>query len=231
MKSSPLLPVIFFLFAIMICAPSISPAEEVLPTQAVETEGSARITGGDLARARNEAVRDALQKAVEQVAGRWLAPQEVAKRSPVLKEQITDRAEGFIQEYKIVSEVTAVDHYTVAIRATVLADSLRNDLRGLGLIRQTQLKPSVSRISLTIRGIRTYGDYIRCREVLKEKIPEIREIVPREASWGLVRFDIAADGTAQTVAERLRDKLAVEIQRQDDRVLEVQLSEVKGYTR
>lgn len=214
---------IFFLLAIMIGSPFVSPAEEVLPTQAVETEGNARITFGDLARARNEAVRDALQKAVEQVASRWLAPQEAARKSPVLKEQITDRAEGFIQEYRIVSEITGFDLYTVAIRATVLADSIRNDLRGLGLIGQAQLKPPVNRISLTIRGIRTYGDYIRCRGVLKEKIPEIREIIPREASWGLARFDIAAEGTAQTVAERLRDKLAVEIQMQDDRVLEVHL--------
>ncbi|MHB8907521.1 MAG: hypothetical protein ACYDAA_01405 [Syntrophales bacterium] len=223
--------ILLLFFAIMIASPSISPAEEVLPTQAVDAEGSARIAGGDLARARNEAVRDALQKAVEQVAGRWLAPQEAAKKSAVLKEQITDRAEGFIQEYRVDAETTAVDLYTVAIRATVLADSIRADLRELGLIRQTELKPSVSRISLTIRGIRTYGDYVRCREVLKEKIPEIRESVPREVSWGLARFDIAADGTTQTVAERLRDKLAAEIQREDERVLEVQLSEGKGSTR
>jgi hypothetical protein len=223
MKRFALPSVIFFLFAIMIGSPFISPAEEVVPTQAVETEGSAQITGSDLARARNEAIRDALQKAVEQVAGRWLAPQEAARKSPVLKEQITDRAEGFIQEYRIVSEITVFDRYTVVIRATVLADSIRNDLRGLGLIRETLLKLPVNRISLTIRGIRTYGDYIRCRGVLKEKIPEIREIIPREVSWSTACFDIITEGTAKTVAERLRDKLAVEILMQDDSALEVHL--------
>ncbi len=223
MKSIPLPSVFFFLFAIMIGFPIVSLAEDVTPTQTVETEGSARITGSDLARARNEAVRDALLKAVEQVAGRWLTPQEAARKSAVLKEQITDRAEGFIQEYRIVSEMTAFDLYTVAIRVTVLADSIRNDLRGLGLIGQTQLKPPVNRISLTIRGIRTYSDYLRCRGVVKEKIPEIREIILREASWGLARFDIAAEATTQTMAERLQDKLAVEIQMQDDQILEVHL--------
>ncbi len=226
MRSLPLTSAIFFLFAIMIGSPSHSPAEEVQPAQAVETEGSARITGGDLARARNEAVRDALQKAVEQVAGRWLTPQDAAGKASVLKELITDRADGFIKEYRIVTEVTAVDLYTVTIRATVLVNSIGNDLRGAGLIRETQ--PPVNRLSLIIRGIRTYGEYIRCRGVLREKIPEIREIIPREASWGLARFDVAAEGvaaegTTQKVAERLRDKLAVEIQRQDDRVLEIHL--------
>lgn len=223
MKRLRLPKIIYFLCAIMIGSPLVSSAEEVSLTQVVETEGTARIAGGDLARARNEAVLDALKKATEQVAGRWLAPQEAARKSALLKEQITGHAEEFIQEYRIVSEITAVDLYTVAIRATVLADSIRNDLREVGLIGQVQPKPPVNGISLTIRGIRTYSDYIRCRRVLKEKISEIREIIPREASWGLARFDVVAEGTAQTVAERLRDKLAMEIQVQDDRVLEVHL--------
>ncbi len=221
MRRLPLPSAIFFLFALIIVAPSVSLGEEVHPTQAVETEGSARITGGDLARARNEAVRDALQKAVEQVAGRWITPQGAAGKTSVIKELITDRADGFIKEYRIVTEMTAVDLYTVAVRATVLANSIRNDLRAAGLIREKQ--PPVNRLSLVIRGIRTYGDYIRCRGVLKEKIPEIREIIPREASWGLARFDVAAEGTAKTVAERLRDKLEGEIQLQDDRLLEIRL--------
>lgn len=227
MSSIALRSAFLFLFAIMIGTPFVSFAEEIAPAQAVETEGSAPIAGGDLARARSEAVRDALQKAVEQVVGRWLAPQEAAGKPAEFKEQITDRAEGFIQEYRIISEKTAFDLYTVAVRATVLTDSIRDELQELGLIRQAQGKPPVKRISLIIRGIRTYGDYVRCRGVLKEKVPEIREIVLREASRGLARFDIAAEGTTRTVAERIRDKLGVEIQVQDDRVLEV---EVKGST-
>jgi hypothetical protein len=223
MKGFPL-PVIFFcLFAIMIFFPAVSPGEGVVPAQVVETEGSAPVTGSDLARARSEAVRDALQKAVEQVAGRWLAPQDVAAKSQVLKEQITDRAEGFIQEYRIVSEVTVLDVHTVEVRASVLADNLRNDLLVLGLIKPTQVKLPVTRIFLTIRGIRTYGEYVKCRGILKDRIPGIREIIPCEASWTLARFDVAVEGTIPTLAERLREKLAVEIQYQDDRVLEVYL--------
>ena len=105
----------------------------------------------------------------------------------------------------------------------VLADSLRKNLLELGLIRPTQLKLPVTRISLTIRGIRTYGDYVKCRTILQDQIPGIREIVLREASWSLARFDLGAEGTVPTLAERLREKLAVEIQYQDDRVLEVHL--------
>jgi hypothetical protein len=219
-----LLPVIFsYLCAIIICFPAVSSGEGIAPTQVVETEGSAPVTGGDLARARSEAVRDALQKAVEQIAGRWLSPQDAAAKYQLLKVQITDRAEGFIQEYRIVSEVTVLAVHTVSVRASVLADNLRNDLHSLGLIRPTQLKLPVTRIFLTIRGIRTYGEYVKCRGILKDRIPGIREIIPREASWSLARFDVTVEGAVPTLAERLREKLAVEIQYQDDRILEVYL--------
>jgi hypothetical protein len=83
--------------------------------------------------------------------------------------------------------------------------------------------PSVTRIALTILGIRTYGDYMRLRNILKERIPGIRQVVPREASWGAARFDITTEGTVAAAAERLRDKLAADIQRQGDRFLELNL--------
>jgi hypothetical protein len=214
---------ILLFLAVMICFPAVSSCEEAMATQVVETEGSAPVIGLGLARARNEAVRDALQKAVVQVANRFLVPQDTERKSQLLKEKIYSQAEGFIQDYRLVSETTAMDVYTVAIRVTVFADGIRNELQGLGLIRPNQLKLASARISLTIRGIRAYGDYARCCGILKDRIPGIKAVVLREASWGLARFDIAADGTVPTVAERLREKLTGKIQRQDDRSLEIYL--------
>ncbi len=223
MKGLTLPSAISCLFAFMICFPAFSRSEGVALTQVVEAEGSASVTDGDLARARSEAVREALQKAVEQVVGHWLIPQDAAENSQVLRERVTDQAERFIQEYRIVSETTVLDVHTVAVRASVLAGSLRKDLLELGLIRPARLNLPMTRISLTIRGIRTYGDYVKCRSMLQDRIPGIREISLREASWSLARFDIAAEGTVPVLAERLREKLGVDVQYQDDRVLEVNL--------
>jgi hypothetical protein len=212
--------ILLFLAAI-ICFPAVSSGVVAMATQVVETEGSAPVIGLDLARARNEAVRNALQKAVVQVANRFLAPQDTERKSQLLKEKIYSQAEGFIQDYRLVSETTAMDVYTVAIRVTVFVDGIRNEMQRLGLIRPNQLTLVSARISLTIRGIRAYGDYARCYGILKDRIQEIKTVVPREASWGLARFDITADGTIPTVAERLREKMTGEIQHQDDRSLEI----------
>lgn len=211
------------LLAVMIGFPPVSSCAEMMATQVVEAEGNAYVIGLDLARARNEAVRDALLKAVVQVANRFLAPQDAERKSRLLNEQIYSQAEGFIQDYRLISESSAMDVYTVAIRVTVFADGIRDELHGLGLIRPNQHNLVSAGISLTIHGIRSYGDYARCYGILKERIPGVRAAVPREASWGVARFDVAAEGTIPAVAERLREKLTGEIQSQDDRSLEIHL--------
>jgi hypothetical protein len=207
----------------MIVLPSAGACAEMTATQVVEAEGSAQVIGLDLARARNEAVQDALLKAVVQVANRFLTPQDAERKSRLLKEQIYSQAEGYIQDYRLLFETSVMDVYTVAIRVTVFADGIRNGLQGLGLIRPNQYDVVSAGISLTISGIRSYGDYARCHGILRDRIPGIRAAVPREVSWGLARFDLAAEGTIPTVAERLREKLTGEIRYQDDRSLEIHL--------
>ncbi len=214
---------IFFLFAVMILCPSLSPGEERGGTQVFETEGIAAVIGSDLARAREGAVRDALQKAITRATGQWLTPQDVERKYERLKERLYDRAEEFTQDYSILFERSDPDIYSVTVRATVFSDRIRKDLQELGLINSPVQHPSVTVIFMTIRGIRTYSDYVRLRGMLKERIPGIREALPREASWGLARFDIAAEGTIAAVAERLKEKLAADIQHQDDRFLELRL--------
>ena len=214
---------IFFLFAVMIFCPSLSPGEERGRTQVFETEGIAAVIGSDLARARDGAVRDALQKAVTGATGQWLTSQDAERKYEILRERIYDRADEYTQDFRILFEISDQDIYSVTVRATVFSDRIRKDLQELALINPPVQNPSVTRIFLTIRGIRTYSDYVRLRGMLKERIPGIREAVPREASWGSARFDIAAEGTVAVVAERLREKLGADIQHQGDRFLELNL--------
>ncbi|OHE22196.1 MAG: hypothetical protein A2Z43_09050 [Syntrophobacterales bacterium RBG_19FT_COMBO_59_10] len=214
---------VFLLSMAMICFPAISPGEEGRGTQVFETEGIAAVTGLDLARARDEAVRDALQKAVERAAGQWLSPQDLDRRYETLKEKIYDRAEGFIQDFRILFEISDLDIYSVRVRVTVFADSVRKDLQGLGLLSPSLRRPSPTGISLTLRGVHDYRSYVRWKGVLKDMLPGIREITPREASWGVARFDVTVEGTAAALSERLREKLGVEVRQQDDHSLEVNL--------
>jgi hypothetical protein len=106
MKDSPMPVFIFFLFAVMIFCPSVSLSEEREMTQVFETEGIAAVISSDLARARDGAVRDALQKAVIRAAGQWLTPQDAERKYEILKERMYDRAEEFTQDFRILFEIS-----------------------------------------------------------------------------------------------------------------------------
>jgi cardiolipin synthase (CMP-forming) len=215
----------FFLFLIAgaILCPSISLGSERGSIVVFETEGIAAVIGFDLARARDAAIQDALQKAVAKAVEKWLTPQRTEQNFTLLKVRIYDRAEEFTQDYRILFEISDPDIYSVTVRATVFSDSIRKELQDSGLIKTTVQNPFVTRMILTVRGIRTYGEFSRLRILLKEKIPGIREVVPREAAWGIARFDISGEGTIATMAERLREKLAIKILYQDDQTLELHL--------
>ena len=216
---------VFFLFlmgAAILC-PSISFGSERVGTQIFESEGIAAVIGFDLARARDAAIQDALQKAVAKAMEQWLTPQRAEQNFAQLKERIYDRAEEFTQDYRILFEISDPDIYSVTVRATVFLDSIRKELQDSGLIKTTAQNPVLTRMILTVRGIRTFGDFNRLQIVLKEKIPGIRETLPREATWGMVRFEIVGGGTIATMAERIMEKLAVKILYQDDQTLEIHL--------
>lgn len=219
---------IFFLLTAAICLPAVSDGEEGRGVHVVEAEGIAAVTGLDVAGARDEAVRDALQKAVERTAGQWLSQQDLARRYEKLKEKLYDRAEGFIQDFRILFEISDSDIYYVNVRATVFADSVRGELEHLSLIGPSLRRPPPIVISLTLRGVRDYGAYVRWKDILKDALPGIRAITPREASWGAVRFDVTVEGTAAAVSESLREKLGVEVRQPDDRSLEVDLEARRG---
>lgn len=214
---------ILLFLAAAVGIPGVDSCAETITTQVVEVEGSAQVIGLDLARARTEAIRDALLKAVVQAANRFLAPREAEQKSTLLNERIYSHAEGFIQDYRLISESSVLDVYTVAMRVTVFTDGIRDELQGLGLTGLDRPYFVAAGLPLTIHGIGSYGDYARCYGILKARIPGIRAIIPREASWGQARFDIAVEEAIPTVAERLRERLKGEIRRQDEQGLEIRL--------
>jgi hypothetical protein len=213
---------VIFFSLILVGFPVVSDCAE-MPIQVVESEGSSVIVGGDRARARNEAVRDALQKAVAQVVSLWLMPQADERATVLLRERIYGKSEGFIQDYRVVSETVLQDLYTVAIRVSVLSGLVKGDLRELGLVGSAEAKRPVRRISLVIRGIRDYSGYSRCHGILTGEGTVIREVSLREASWGAARFEIAAEAAVPVLSEWLQTKMVADIRHQDERTVEVDL--------
>jgi hypothetical protein len=106
----------------------------------VTAEGMASVQGNP-AIARDNAVQDALRKAVEQAVGTMVSSETLVENFQVVRDNIYNKSQGYVKEYKIVKESPGKDLYAVTISATVSTENLKNDLGALGLLIARAGKP------------------------------------------------------------------------------------------
>lgn len=129
---------LFFIFSFFLF-PAISYAQ----TQDITSTGVAAILQGDKAIARDNALQDALRKAVEQAVGTMVSAETVVENYQLIRDSILTKSQGYIQNYKVVSESPSAELYQVTISATVALGNLKNDLSALGILMQRAQKPRV----------------------------------------------------------------------------------------
>lgn len=124
-----------------VCLSGVAWSDHALAqTQTVVAEGMAGVQG-DPAIARDNAIQDALRKAVEQAVGTMVASETLVENFQVVKDNIYNKSTGYIKEYKIVKESPGKDLHTVTISAVVGTGDLKNDLGALGLMHARVGKP------------------------------------------------------------------------------------------
>ncbi len=118
--------------------PGHAPAQT--QTQTVVADGMAGVQG-DPALARDNAIQDALRKAVEQAVGTMVSSETLVENFQVVRDNIYNKSAGYVKEYKIVKESPGKDLHTVTISAVVGVGDLKNDLGALGLMQARVGKP------------------------------------------------------------------------------------------
>lgn len=126
--------------ALGLAGPWAGAGEVLAQSQTVTAEGIAGLQG-DQGIARDNALRDAQRKAVEQAVGMMVASETLVENFQVLKDSIYSKSQGYIQKYDIVKEGAQKDLYSVTISATVATGNLKNDLSALGLLIARVGKP------------------------------------------------------------------------------------------
>jgi len=189
--------VIFFLF-------SWGFAEDGKDYQVVDSEGTGAILNDDPAKARNTAVRDALNKAVDRVVATLIPSGILAKKAKVIREGINAKRDEYIHDYRILSEKQIQAFYVVNVRTTVYVNGIKGDLQSLGFLKAEKIALPATGIAITVRGIKSCTDYVSVKEILKKKVRGVRNIHQRRFAWGMARLDLDIDGTVQS----LRDNLA-----------------------
>lgn len=108
----------------------------------VLAEGVAAIaSSADIA--RDQALRDALRKAVEQGVGTFITSETRVQNFQLVSDRIYSKADGYVASYRVISESREGDLYRVVVRARVKLDRIEDDLAAIGLLVEEQGRPRI----------------------------------------------------------------------------------------
>ncbi len=112
-------------------------------TISTRADGIANIVAGNTAIARDEAINNALKKAVEHGVETIVSAEIIPINSQLLNDNIYSKTDGYISNYRIVSEKTTGNLYQVTIEANVETIGLKKDLTTLGMVTSKNNIPKV----------------------------------------------------------------------------------------
>lgn len=113
------------------------------PVQTITAEGVGAVIGADRAIARDQAINDALRKAVEQAVGTMVSSETMVQNFQTLNDRIYTQTQGYIQNYRVLSENPGPNVHQVTIQATVAMGDLEKDLQALGFLLGQVGKPRI----------------------------------------------------------------------------------------
>ena len=99
------------------------------------------VADGRSSKARDEAINDALRKAVEQGVGTFVTAQLTVEEQKLVEERIFTESKGYIQGYKVVRETPKDGLYEVEVSALVRMGKLSGDLESIGLLIRKKQNP------------------------------------------------------------------------------------------
>ena len=101
-------------------------------TKVVMSKGVAGIFSNDIGLARDQAIDDALRKAVEQTLGTFVQSSTLVENNMLVEDNILSWSNGYVRDHKIIKEGKAdAQTYEVTIQAEVEMANLRNDWDGI----------------------------------------------------------------------------------------------------
>jgi hypothetical protein len=111
--------------------------------QAITIKGESWFEGTDKLIDKDRAIKDAMSRAVEQAVGTMICLERRAQNFQLLHDEIYTKAEGYIQDYKIIDENQRANVYEITIEAMVTTGPIKEKLDALGLLLQQKGKPRI----------------------------------------------------------------------------------------
>lgn len=196
MRKSLLL--VFFLLTAFFCDSAC--AGQVLADLNLQVEGTAPVMKNDEARAREEAIKNALEKAILQAAVRILPEKFADEKLQAAKSVMINQADRYVKNYRMISEQRQHDDYNVNVNVVVALKPVSDDLMQMGILQDRNEKENVS-VALSVKGARKYSEFVRLKNFLQNRPKIVRSIYPCRLEWQQVHFDLVVGSVRNLVAE------------------------------
>ena len=113
-------------------------------TQTVTSKGVATVFGEDKGLARDQAIDDALRKAVEQTLGTFIQASTLVQNNMVVEDNILSWSNGYVRSYRVIQEGSPdLANYEVTIEAIVELANLKNDWESVQNLIQRMGNPRI----------------------------------------------------------------------------------------
>ena len=195
-------------------------------TRTLVVFGSAPVQGSNVTAAREAAIAGSLMQAVVLSVMEILSPEGFAENFKKLNEQLIDRPDAYIQDFRVLSETVVARQHRVLVQATVSTKQISELLTGAGLVGARTASTS-SQLALTVEGSGNLANFVKFRKALGgitgvEGI-QVRDMKPNETTL-LVTYKGAATDLGAALMRQSFDAFTLAVAEAGEGVLRVSMS-------
>ena len=187
----------------------------------MNVEGMALIHKNDVARAREAAVQDALQKAIMQASAKILSDRAQEEKYHALKSIIIDASDKYINHYQILAEKRTPDEYFVTLNVVVVMAALQADFLEMDILQPEGQE--IQTISLYFSGGKTYSDYAKLKNFLLSHPKLVKSIYPARLERQQAVFEVQVLGGVALLVQDLEKtgRYLIDVSRKDQIIKEI----------
>jgi hypothetical protein len=187
----------------------------------MNVEGMALIHKSDVARAREAAVQDALEKAIMQASAKIVSDRIEEEKYHALKSTVIGTLDKYINHYQILAEKKTQEEYFVTLNVVVVLAALKTDFLEMGIIQQEGQE--MHTVSLYLLGEKTYTDYARLKNFLLSSPKRVKSIYPVRLERRQALFEVQVFGDAAFLVQDLEKtgRYVIDVSRKEQIIKEI----------
>lgn len=181
-------------------------AMELPPVKELMVVGSGEMIEGNVGKARQDAILNALKEAVRLSLLEFIPSYILEENVIALDMEIFSRVTQYVQTYKILSETEKAHGHEVLLQAQIDLHKLRDSLSVMGLLEEQVTQEEVVHIRMILSEVSSYPWYREFEDFLREDLDFIRGVQLQSIMTGEFTMDIELVGDIHSLIDALTTK-------------------------